>query len=163
MKRAYYTLSFPFTVFFVKGGVVTFLCLNYPTRKSLETMFCCTLSKLLSRYYCGTNWMLSVPFHFTRWPKLLCVSERITSSILLAGALSLLLKLSQAPIFVTVDNCPSGKQQGGDLKIAIMKFYFFVQYDHAIKKEPFETSIPSKQWSSLWPASSHIQSCIFNA
>ena len=102
-----------------------FCVLQYPMKKSLNTMFCCTLSRLLSRHYFGTNWMLSVPFHFTRWPELLCVSERIASSILLAGAPLLLLKLSLVPIFGTVDNCPSGKQQGGDLKIAIMTFYFF--------------------------------------
>ena len=63
-----------------------FCVLQYPMKKSLKTMFCCTLSRLLSRHYFGTNWMLSVPFHFTRWPELLCVSERIASSILLAGA-----------------------------------------------------------------------------
>ena len=112
-----------------------FCVLQYPMKKSLNTMFCCTLSRLLSRHYFGTNWMLSVPFHFTRWPELLCVSERIASSILLAGAPLLLLKLSLVPIFGTVDNCPSEKQQGGDLKIAIMTFYFsFVQCDHAMKR-----------------------------
>ena len=129
-----------------------FCVLQYPMKKSLKTMFCCTLSRLLSRHYFGTNWMLSVPFHFTRWPKLLCVSERIAWSILLVGAL--LLKLSLVKFSTQLTTVPL---ESSKVKIAIMTFYFFRSIWSCHKKKLFETSISSKQWSSLWPASSHNQ------
>ena len=122
-------------------------------------MFCCTLSKLLSRYYCGTNWMLSVPFHFTRWPKLLCVSFVFFTR----WSSPALVKIVPGANFRHSWQLSLWKATRWRFEDCHHEILFFRSIWSCHIKEPFVTSIPSKQWSSFWPASSHIQPFIFNA